>query len=485
MYNGTSNKWTKHFDFIIVDVICINVAFFLATLIYSGSGHMYNTSLYRNVTISLTLIHFCVAFFRNGYSGILRRGYLKEMKDVVYHNAIIMAVLFVYLFLIHQANNVSRIVILIFFVMDTILMYISHIAFKKFYAVRKNYDNAKENMLLVVSSDMAADTINKISNGPDKRFEIVGIALTDVMDIKESDIDEIEGIPVVADANSVYEYARANVINDVFIRVSGVNSFVVEGMAYGFLNMGIKVHINVEFLTHALPNAGFETINEVAVVTTSINQVSPVGAFAKRALDICAGLVGCLVTGILFIFVAPAIKIADPNGPIFFCQLRAGKNGKPFKFYKFRSMYSDAEERKKELTEQNKMDGLMFKMDADPRIIGSGKDGTKKGLGHFLRATSIDEFPNFYSILKGDMSLVGTRPPTMDEYEQYEAHHKSRLATKPGLTGMWQISGRSDMTDFEEIVKLDNEYIMNWSFGLDIKIILKTFLVVIARKGSV
>ena len=460
MYNGTSNKWTKHFDFIIVDVICINVAFFLATLIYSGSGHMYNTSLYRNVT-------------------------MKEMKDVVYHNAIIMAVLFVYLFLIHQANNVSRIVILIFFAMDTILMYISHIAFKKFYAVRKNYDNAKENMLLVVSSDMATDTINKISNGPDKRFEIVGIALTDVMDIKESDIDEIEGIPVVADANSVYEYARANVINDVFIRVSGVNSFVVEGMAYGFLNMGIKVHINVEFLTHALPNAGFETINEVAVVTTSINQVSPVGAFAKRALDICAGLVGCLVTGILFIFVAPAIKIADPNGPIFFCQLRAGKNGKPFKFYKFRSMYSDAEERKKELMEQNKMDGLMFKMDADPRIIGSGKDGTKKGLGHFLRATSIDEFPNFYSILKGDMSLVGTRPPTMDEYEQYEAHHKSRLATKPGLTGMWQISGRSDMTDFEEIVKLDNEYIMNWSFGLDIKIILKTFLVVIARKGSV
>ena len=328
MYNGTSNKWTKHFDFIIVDVICINVAFFLATLIYSGSGHMYNTSLYRNVTISLTLIHFCVAFFRNGYSGILRRGYLKEMKDVVYHNAIIMAVLFVYLFLIHQANNVSRIVILIFFAMDTILMYISHIAFKKFYAVRKNYDNAKENMLLVVSSDMAADTINKISNGPDKRFEIVGIALTDVMDIKESDIDEIEGIPVVADANSVYEYARANVINDVFIRVSGVNSFVVEGMAYGFLNMGIKVHINVEFLTHALPNAGFETINEVAVVTTSINQVSPVGAFAKRALDICAGLVGCLVTGILFIFVAPAIKIADPNGTNIFLPVKSREKWK-------------------------------------------------------------------------------------------------------------------------------------------------------------
>ena len=485
MYNGTSNKWTKHLDFIIVDVICINVAFFLATLIYSGSGHMYGASLYRNITISLTLIHFCVAFFRNGYSGILRRGYLKEMKDTVYHNVIVMAVLFGYLFLIQQSGNVSRLVILLFFIIDTILMYISRILLKKFYTVRKNNDNAKDKMLVVASSDMVVDTINKINNGPDKRFEIVGVALADVTDISDLDINEIEGIPVVADANSVYEYARANVINDVLIRVSGVNSFFVEGLAYGFLNMGIKVHINVEFLTHSLPNAGFETINEAAVVTTSINQVTVFGAFAKRALDICAGLVGCLITGILFIFVAPAIKIADPNGPIFFCQLRAGKNGKPFKFYKFRSMYSDAEERKKELMEQNKMDGLMFKIDADPRIIGSGKDGTKKGLGHFLRATSIDEFPNFYSILKGDMSLVGTRPPTMDEYEQYEAHHKSRLATKPGLTGMWQISGRSDMTDFEEIVKLDNDYIMNWSFGLDIKIILKTFFVVIARKGSV
>ena len=130
------------------------------------------------------------------------------------------------------------------------------------------------------------------------------------------------------------------------------------------------------------------------------------------------------------------------------------------------------------------MDGLMFKLDNDPRIIGSGPDGSRKGLGHFLRSTSIDEFPNFWSILKGDMSLVGTRPPTMDEYQKYELHHKSRLATKPGLTGMWQVSGRSDFTDFEEVVKLDNKYIENWSFGLDIRIILKTIIVVLEKKGS-
>ena len=213
--------------------------------------------------------------------------------------------------------------------------------------------------------------------------------------------------------------------------------------------------------------------------------VQPYEIFLKRALDICAGIVGCLITAILFIFIAPAIKIADPKGPVFFGQERVGKNGRKFKIYKFRSMYSDAEERKKELMDKNKMSGLMFKIDADPRIIGSGPDGKRKGLGHFLRASSLDEFPNFWSILKGDMSLVGTRPPTMDEYEEYELHHKSRLAAKPGLTGIWQVSGRSDFTDFEEVVKLDNEYIKNWTIGLDIKIILKTVVVVIARRGSV
>ena len=123
----------------------------------------------------------------------------------------------------------------------------------------------------------------------------------------------------------------------------------------------------------------------------------------------------------------------------------------------------------------NTMDGLMFKMDDDPRIMPIGK---------FIRRVSIDELPQSINILKGDMSLVGTRPPTVDEYEQYELHHKSRLAAKPGLTGMWQVSGRSDITDFEEVVKLDTEYISNFSLGLYLKILYKTVGVVLGKKGS-
>ena len=161
---------------------------------------------------------------------------------------------------------------------------------------------------------------------------------------------------------------------------------------------------------------------------------------------------------------------------MFFSQERVGRNGRKFKIYKFRSMYPDAEERKKELMEKNKMQGLMFKMDDDPRIIPIGK---------FIRKTSLDEFPQFFNVLKGDMSLVGTRPPTVDEYEQYETHHRVRLAAKPGLTGMWQVSGRSDIVDFEEVVALDKKYIEEWNIGLDIRILLETVKVVLTGKGSV
>lgn len=184
--------------------------------------------------------------------------------------------------------------------------------------------------------------------------------------------------------------------------------------------------------------------------------------------------------------VGPKIKKESP-GPILFKQTRIGQNGKRFKFYKIRSMYMDAEDRKKELMKQNRVsDGMMFKMDFDPRIIGNKiVDGKQvAGIGEKIRSSSLDEFPQFFNVLKGDMSLVGTRPPTEDEWEKYKYHHRARLATKPGLTGMWQVNGRSGITDFEEVVKLDTEYINNWSIGLDLRILLKTVKTVLKKEGA-
>ena len=181
-----------------------------------------------------------------------------------------------------------------------------------------------------------------------------------------------------------------------------------------------------------------------------------------------------MITAVVTVFLAPPLLIESP-GPLFFAQKRVGKNGRFFKIYKFRSMYLDAEERKKELMSQNEMSGLMFKMKDDPRITKVGK---------FIRKTSIDELPQFINVFLGDMSLVGTRPPTVNEFMQYEGHHKRRLSMKPGITGMWQAYGRKTVTDFEDIVKMDLEYIDNWSIGLDIKILFKTIASVVTTGGQ-
>ena len=202
----------------------------------------------------------------------------------------------------------------------------------------------------------------------------------------------------------------------------------------------MTVHYRLEDVDGWAGNQYINRMGGYTVLTSSLRVTSQKQILYKRLLDICGGVVGLILTGIIAIFLAPAIYISSP-GPIFFSQIRVGKNGKRFKIYKFRSMYMDAEERKKELMTKNEMQGFMFKMDADPRIIGSGPDGTRHGLGWFIRKTSLDEFPQFLNVLKGDMSLVGTRPPTEDEWNQYSYYHRARLAAKPGLTGIWQVSG--------------------------------------------
>lgn len=252
--------------------------------------------------------------------------------------------------------------------------------------------------------------------------------------------------------------------------------------------MGITLHINISTFYSNYPNTRIEEFNGYSVVTASTSTITLTGRFLKRTMDIVGGIVGCLLTAIVFIFVAPIIYMIDP-GPIFFQQERVGKNGRKFKIYKFRSMCMDAEEKKKKLLDQNEMDDFMFKMAEDPRILGShfvekdGKKIFKRGFGGFLRATSIDEMPQFFNVLKGDMSLVGTRPPTTEEVEKYDYHHKVRLVMRPGITGLWQVSGRNQIVDFEKIVKLDKRYIENWSLGLDIKIILRTIVVVFTNQG--
>lgn len=315
-------------------------------------------------------------------------------------------------------------------------------------------------------------------------FDYIGVRPTGVVLVDQDRTGrKIHGVPVVSSLANAAEYVCREWFDEVLI-VLPEGREIPQKVFDAFTEMGITIHVKIADVNEMQgKNQTVERMGNYTVITTCINMASAGELILKRIMDICGGLVGCILTGIIFLFVAPAIYIKSP-GPIFFSQYRVGKNGRKFKIYKFRSMYMDAEERKKELMKQNRVsDGLMFKMENDPRVIGSEK-GPGKGIGNFIRKTSLDEFPQFFNVLKGDMSLIGTRPPTVDEWEKYELHHRARLAIKPGLTGMWQVSGRSEITDFEKVVKLDTKYISEWSFLLDIKILFKTVLIVLGQKGS-
>jgi exopolysaccharide biosynthesis polyprenyl glycosylphosphotransferase len=468
MYKIIRSRWVKHLDFILCDLVCLQISFFVSYALRNGWGMPHSQYEYEYWGVILILLHICIVFFTECYSGIMRRGYLKEFKATLKYNCILLSVVFAFLFFTKQSYEYSRIMLFIFWAANCALMYMSHVLIKLNLQKAAKDGNHSEYLLLVTKKDLVEDNVAKIMMNEYSTLKLRGIVVVDENMVGQ----KVQGVPVVADLDNMFEFARKNVIDEILLNVRDAR---IEDLTNQFLDMGITVHINIDRISSKMPNASIEEINGFTVVTTSINTISTRQIVLKRTVDIMAGIAGMAAASLAYIIFAPIIYIQSP-GPIFFSQVRVGRNGRRFKIYKFRSMYMDAEERKKELMAQNKMSGLMFKMDNDPRVIP---------IGRFLRSTSIDELPQFFNILKGDMSLVGTRPPTLEEYNQYELHHKSRLAAKPGLTGMRQVSGRSNITDFEEVVALDTEYIKNWSLGLDLKIIFKTALVVLGRVGSV
>ena len=272
------------------------------------------------------------------------------------------------------------------------------------------------------------------------------------------------------------EILNENVVDEVVFALSRHYKGDVEKFVLMCEERGLTVKLVLDLFDLHISKTCMLSIGTLPVLTYHTVSLNNTQLLIKRIMDIIGSLVGLIFTFIISIFVVPAIKL-DSKGPVFFKQVRVGQNGRHFSLYKFRSMCNDAEQKKRELVEQNKIKGdYMFKIDNDPRI-------TK--LGSFLRKTSIDELPQFINVLKGEMSLVGTRPPTLGEVEKYNNLHYRRISIKPGITGLWQISGRSNITDFDEVVRLDTSYIDNWSVWKDIEIIIKTvFMLLFKRKGA-
>ena len=483
MYRQKSKGWYKHKDFIFMDLCCIVIAFILADWFrHEAIINLYTDEIYRNTIIFIVLLDLCVSVVSESYKGVLKRGYYLEFNAVLKQTIIAELGTGLYLFSIDNGHNFSRIVLYLMGIIYTGLTYLTRILWKK-HLKSKMAEEGEHSLYIVTNENSAEDVIRNVRENNYNLYDINGLVIID----KDMTGSWISGIPVVAELKDASAYICQKWVDEVFINVDEDYPFPQDLMDE-LLEMGMVVHRNLAKIKSMQGQSlMIEAVGGYTVLTTSMNFATDRQAFAKRTLDIVGGLVGCILTGIIYIFIGPAIYISSP-GPIFFSQVRIGQNGKPFKMYKFRSMYMDAEERKAELMAQNKMsDGRMFKLDFDPRVIGNKilPDGRKKtGVGEFIRKTSLDEFPQFWNVLKGDMSLVGTRPILQDELEQYELHHRARIATKPGITGMWQVSGRSNITDFEEVVRLDTEYITKWNFGLDIKILLQTVKTVLKREGT-
>lgn len=469
MYQKERQNRIKHLNFFIVDVIGMQIAYVIAYMIRHGLNNPYEFSVYRTIGIFYAMIGICSLLFMDGYKNVLKRGYLTEINQVIIFVTSINLATSALLFMEKNLREFSRLVFIQTWIISILLLYLIRIVLKHIVKTNLRIIQDKRSVLLITSKYLVNQTIAKMLDCDYADFKITGIILMD----DDMQGKKIRHIPIVGGLKDALDYVKSNVVDEVFINLPKEIE-LSEYYINKIIEMGITVHFNVMKLSDVNGNSIVEKFAGYTVITSSLKTATSKELFGKRVLDICGGIVGVILTGMVTLFVAPIILIQSP-GPIFFSQERIGKNGRKFRIYKFRSMFVDAEAKKAELQERNEMQGLMFKMKDDPRIFP---------FGNFMRKYSIDELPQLYNVLRGEMSLVGTRPPTVDEYDQYEHHHRKRLATKPGLTGMWQVSGRSSITNFEDVVALDTKYIKNWSLFLDVKILFKTVGVVLGKKGA-
>ena len=442
------------------------------------------------------LLSFLIVFTFYRYNPITaKRGILRHIKAAFLTN-IFMAIIFSTLvYTTHISDSIPRLFFGTFFSINFSIsfsclflihlikrQYLEHHTKKTLIITDSNsLEKAVYNIQKLNSEDCEIIGVSSLSNKQEGRFYKVKIHSLEknsntkrAMENHQQGTNPLAHIELKELSLSILDYAKRHQVDLVIFSVNHIARKKIEHLIEAFSEMGIDSLITIDSFAIETLETKLEDFGTTNVIRLSPRLFTDGELLLKRLMDIAGALVGCFICILFGIIVAPLIFLEDP-GPIIFKQKRVGRNGKFFYIYKFRSMYQDAEAKLQTLKDQNEMQGFMFKMKNDPRITKVGK---------FLRKTSIDELPQFFNVLEGSMSLIGTRPPTVDEYNQYSAHHKRRISIKPGITGLWQVSGRSEITDFEEIVRLDCFYIDHWSITGDIKILLKTFAAVFTGKGS-
>ncbi|MBX6421988.1 sugar transferase [Thermosulfurimonas sp. F29] len=450
-----------------LDAVCILLAGYVAYLLrryLSGGKWTIDGELF---VYSVSLVIF-INNYTMGRIGLYGDRKFQNYLQLIW--AVFKAVFVDFLFLssfifIFKKTNYSRGFFLLFASLSfffmileriTVQIYLRHFARRRLHA---------RNLLLVGDRQRGRIVAEALEQQLSWGHKIIGRVLLNGRDTSPDVVGSLKDLPQIL---------RRYPVDEVIFAIGGDKGIDLPYYLDICRKMGVDARILPALWSPESPHLGVESIQGIPFLTLRVTGLNATGLLYKRILDIIGGLVGTFIFLLMYPFVAIAIKLDSP-GPVLFKQKRVGQNGRIFTLYKFRTMYVDAEKRKRELMARNVMKGPMFKLEDDPRITR---------VGRFLRRTSLDEFPQFWNVLKGEMSLVGTRPPLPEEVEKYDLWHWRRISIKPGITGLWQISGRNKITDFEKVVELDCRYLENWCFLDDLKILLKTIVVVLQRKGA-
>ncbi len=448
-----------------VDIIVITLTFIISYLITK----QYTVLLGIKEYFWILIVYIPVWLFLMGNSSIYEKivffNYDKILR-VVLLSAIISDLFLAAMMFFIKETLFSRGLYAVFCIIIVLTLLIEKFLYK-YAAMEKHMSLQRVSRVIIVGTPRGAKKFTEYVERNKISVNILGYVKAKNKPLKGHTelgvIDELEAI------------IKDNAVDEVIFALPKDYLGEVEKYVLMCEEMGLTVRMILDLYDLKIAKTYISNVGTLPMLTFDTVSLNQAQLFLKRLMDIVGASIGILLTSIVALFTVAAIKLESP-GPAIFAQNRVGLNGRTFKLYKFRSMCLDAEARKEELQKFNQVEGgLMFKVKNDPRI-------TK--VGGFIRKTSIDELPQFFNVLKGEMSLVGTRPPTIDEVSKYENYQRRRISIKPGMTGMWQVSGRSSIMDFDEVVRLDTKYIDEWSILLDIKIILKTVFVVFKKRGA-
>ena len=470
MYKRATEGWAKHWDFILLDTLCLQAAFIIAYWIrFSTRYFVYDRREYQVVGLMLALFSVTAAVLFNTMHTVLRRSLWQEIRRTVAQCLLVFAAIIIFLFSMKDSESISRIIIYVTLGIYLVLSFSVRMLYKRFLIRRRRVVRRKREMLLVAENrEIAERAIARFESRPEENIHACGVVLCS----GGEGIREVSGVPVAAAPEEAADYICANWIDEVY--VAAQESALPEQFLTHCAEMGVTMH---QELVRPAGLQGEQRVEQIArrpVLTSSIRMAKPWQLMIKRGIDIIAGLILSIPAALSIVILTPIIK-SRSSGPVLLRQERIGQNGRKFRMLSIRTMYMDANRRMKNWREKYPDEKLTMKN--DPRLIGNKtlKDGTQKnGIGYTVRMMSLDMLPQAFNVLRGQMSLVGTRAPSVEEWEKYQYRHRVRLACKPGITGLWQASGKSRTMTFEEATAIDTEYIANWSLGLDGKILIRT-----------